>query len=70
MYLLPYFDPASMVNMDGMHTIGGVVKEVVVKGMQGLRIGNASMRLKQAVQEYNGSKGDNPGRAGKQGGVW
>ncbi|EFJ39138.1 hypothetical protein VOLCADRAFT_101317 [Volvox carteri f. nagariensis] len=49
--------------MNGMHTLGGVIKEVVVKGVQGLRIAKASTRLRQAVADYNQNKGPNPGRA-------
>ncbi|EFJ40399.1 jordan transposition protein [Volvox carteri f. nagariensis] len=49
LYRLRYFDPVLGIQYDGMHTIGGVIKDTVVKGLQGMRSGEAS----DAIREYD-----------------
>lgn len=49
LYRLAYFNPVLGIQYDGMHTIGGVIKDTVVKGLQGLRTDKAST----AVREYD-----------------
>ena len=43
LYDLESFDPVHFVQYDGMHTLGGIIKDVVVKGIQGLRVPSAQM---------------------------
>ncbi len=53
LYTLLYFSPVVGIQYDGMHTIGGVVKDTVVKGLQGMRTDEAS----SAVRVYDAANG-------------
>ncbi|EFJ39521.1 hypothetical protein VOLCADRAFT_108607 [Volvox carteri f. nagariensis] len=53
LYTLPGFDPSKMIQYDAMHTIGGVIKDVVVLGIQGLRAANASDTLVEYDSDNN-----------------
>lgn len=47
-YDLSSFDPVLYLNYDGMHTIGGVVKDTVLFSLQGLRQPNERVKLHDA----------------------
>lgn len=63
LYRLSYFNPTTMVNYDSMHTIGGVIKDTCVKGLQGLRTAEASRDLKV----YDNKRGIQTGITGVAG---